>query len=123
MIFGEGKVNSFSQKKREKRIMNQTTSIIQSGNDIIDNFIKHTLTKKEGRMEYVPYNEFRDVTYITEGGFSRIYKATWINGPITNWNDAKQRKGEMIVALKELAGSKDITFEHLNEVKYLNMSL
>jgi hypothetical protein len=102
--------------------MGQAESTIQSGNDVIDNFIKYTLTKKKGWMEYVPYNEFRDVTYITKGGFSRIFKATWINGPITNWN-TKQRKGEMIVALKELSGSKDITSEHLNEVKYFNISL
>ncbi|GBB99036.1 hypothetical protein RclHR1_00340027 [Rhizophagus clarus] len=59
-------------------------------------------------MKFVPYDEFKDVEFITEGGFSRIYKATWINGP------------EMTVALKELAGSKNITSEHLNELKISN---
>ncbi|GES92847.1 kinase-like domain-containing protein [Rhizophagus clarus] len=97
--------------------MNQTKSIIQSGNDIIDKFIRHTLTRNEGKMEFVPYDEFKDVEFITEGGFSKIYKATWINGPIINWNDTKQREGEMIVALKELTDSKNITSQHLNELE------
>ncbi|GBB99038.1 hypothetical protein RclHR1_00340029 [Rhizophagus clarus] len=68
-------------------------------------------------MEFVPYDEFKDVEFITEGGFSKIYKATWINGPIINWNDTKQREGEMIVALKELTDSKNITSQHLNELE------
>ncbi|UZO18077.1 uncharacterized protein OCT59_009398 [Rhizophagus irregularis] len=100
--------------------MNQTKSIPLSGNDVIDNFIRHTLTRKEGRMEFVPYEKFKDVEYIAEGGFSKIYKATWINGPITNWNDVNQRKGEMTVALKELSNSKDITSNQLNELKIFN---
>src|SRR6266496_4182679 len=57
-----------------------------SGNKIIDDFIKYTqlnLVKKEGRMEFVPYEQFKNVEFIAEGGFSKIYKAIWINGPIT----------------------------------------
>ena len=60
-----------------------------SGNKVIDDFIKHTqinFVKKEGKMEFVPYDQFKDIEFIAEGGFSKIYKATWIDGPIINYN-------------------------------------
>ncbi|RIA85114.1 kinase-like domain-containing protein, partial [Glomus cerebriforme] len=37
-------------------------------------------------MEFVPYDQFKDIKFIAEGGFSKIYKATWIDGPIRGWN-------------------------------------
>ncbi|RIA94179.1 hypothetical protein C1645_873635 [Glomus cerebriforme] len=37
-------------------------------------------------MEFVPYDQFNNVEFIVEGGFSKIYKATWINGSISEWN-------------------------------------
>ena len=30
-------------------------------------------------MKWIPYDEFKDVQYIDEGGFGIIYKATWIS--------------------------------------------
>src|SRR4051794_18143500 len=63
-----------------------------SGNKVVDKFIRYTLTNisiRYGKMEFVPYDNFRDVSFIAEGGFSKIYKATWIGGPITNWNEGK----------------------------------
>ena len=95
-----------------------------SGNNVIDDFIRYTLTnyiKKEGRMEFVPYDIFKNVKFIAEGGFSKIYKATWIDGPIIGWNGEKQKydcNGEMTVALKELNNSKNINSKELNEVRY-----
>ena len=53
----------------------------QSGNKTIDDFIRNTqvnLVIKEGKMEFVPYNQFKDVEFIAEGGFSKIYKTIWI---------------------------------------------
>ena len=102
-----------------------TKSVTSSGNKVIDDFIRHTLTnsfKLDGKMEFVPYDNFEDVEFVAEGGFSKIYKATWIDGPITSWNYKKQkyrRKGEMMVALKELNNSKNIIPKELNEVRYL----
>jgi hypothetical protein len=58
-----------------------------SGNKIIDDFIKHAqinLAIDKGRMEFVPFDQFINIEFIAEGGFSKIYKATWIDGPI-NW--------------------------------------
>src|SRR4051794_19581651 len=51
-----------------------------SGNKIIDDFITYTqnnLVKKDGKMEFVPYEQFINIEFIAEGGFSKIYKATW----------------------------------------------
>ncbi|GBC12321.2 kinase-like domain-containing protein [Rhizophagus irregularis DAOM 181602=DAOM 197198] len=81
---------------------------IPSGNKVIDDFIMHTLTsssKLAGKMVFVPYNQFKDVKFIAKGGFSEVYKAIWIDGPLNN--------------------SKEITSKALNELKifhefYLN---
>ena len=92
-----------------------------SGNKVIDDFIRYTLTtggnKLEGKMEFVPYDRFKNVEFIAEGGFSKIYKATWIDGPIKDWGNFV-RIGKMTVALKELNNSKNINSKELNEVKY-----
>jgi hypothetical protein len=54
---------------------------IPSGNKVIDDFISYTLTSNEAnrRMIFVPYYKFKNIELIGEGGFSKIYKATWID--------------------------------------------
>src|SRR6185437_12396552 len=90
------------------------TVFISSGNKVIDDFIRCTLTesnKMAEKLEFVPYDRFTNVEFIAEGGFSKIYRATWIDGPISEWSDEKlvfNRSGKMIVALKELGNSKNI---------------
>jgi hypothetical protein len=95
-----------------------------SGNKIIDDFIRYTqinFIKAEGKMEFVPYDQFKNIEFIAEGGFSKIYKATWIDGPI-NWhelnNDKISRSPNHTVVLKKLNNSKNITSKDLNEVTY-----
>ena len=69
-------------------------------------------------MKFVPYNQFKDIKEIGKGGFSKVYKATWINGPLY-WNEEKEDfeyKDSIIVALKQLNNSKNITPKELNEV-------
>ena len=99
----------------------QMKTFLSSGNNVIDNFIRYTLMKHErvGKMEFVPYSKFNDVEFVAEGGFSKVYKATWIDGPIKHWDNYYTRSGKMTVALKELNNSKNITFKDLNEVKRL----
>ncbi|RGB22641.1 hypothetical protein C1646_775769 [Rhizophagus diaphanus] len=70
-------------------------------------------------MEFVPFDNFKDVSFVAEGGFSKIYKAIWINGPITNWSEKKQKynhRKNMTVALKELNNFKNLNSKELNEV-------
>ena len=48
-----------------------------SGNKVIDDFIRHTLTsgnKLAGKMVFVPYDQFKNVKFIAEGGFSKILR-------------------------------------------------
>ncbi|GES92935.1 kinase-like domain-containing protein [Rhizophagus clarus] len=132
------KICNECNKRRE--IFNKTDQICHlcykartiplSGNNVIDDFIRYTLIncdKREGKMEFVPYERFKNIEFIAEGGFSKIYKGTWIDGPIIDWNDEKQkydRYGEMIIALKELDKSENINSKELNELKiYYNFTL
>src|SRR5436190_11097077 len=94
----------------------------QSGNKIIDDFIKYTQTnyiKKGRKMEFVPYDQFENVEFIAEGGFSKVFKAIWIDGPISGWNRKIQsRIPNYTVVLKKLNNSNNITPKELNEVTY-----
>ncbi|PKB94609.1 hypothetical protein RhiirA5_438407, partial [Rhizophagus irregularis] len=43
-----------------------------SGNKIIDDFIRYTqinLVRRYGKLEYVPYEQFKNIEFIAEGGF------------------------------------------------------
>ncbi len=92
-----------------------------SGNKIIDNFINYTqinFVQESSRMKFIPYDQFKDIEQISKGGFGRIFKAIWINGP-PYWNEDKEDfeyKNSIEVALKQLNNSKNITSKELNEV-------
>ena len=98
-----------------------------SGNSNIDKFIKDTMyeaKRHEGKFfEWVPFDRFTDVKEIGEGGYAKVYSATWIDGPLSerlekqddeSWKklESKPRK----IALKRLNGSQNMTAEYLNEV-------
>lgn len=56
-------------------------------------------------VEWIPYNNLQNIRYLTEGGFSEIYLATWINGFYNEWDVEKQqivRSGTCTVILKKL---------------------
>jgi hypothetical protein len=79
-----------------------------SGSKVIDDFIKYTQTNYVHRglkMEFVPYDKFKNVEFIAEGGFSKIYKANWVAGECQH------------IVLKKLNNSKNITSKELNEVR------
>ena len=65
-----------------------------SGNDDIDNLIKQcqieTLVPNKV-IEWIPYNKLQDIEYLTKGGFSEIYKATWIDGGYEEWDSKEQQ--------------------------------
>ncbi|GBC05082.1 hypothetical protein RclHR1_06010003 [Rhizophagus clarus] len=92
-----------------------------SGIDIIDKFIRKTQVKLVngiGKMEFVPYGQFEDIKFIAEGGFSKIYKATWIDGPVINYHNKKNiRNKNCTIVLKKINGSKNITSKELNELQ------
>src|SRR4051794_6920073 len=97
-----------------------------SGNKDIDELIQHSQLNAVHRtkcLEWVPFEIFQNVTYVTRGGFGKIYSAKWPIGNIYYWNIENQtwRKGvryylNQEVALKCLDNSSDIITDFLNEV-------
>ena len=74
-------------------------------------------------LEWVPFDRFTDIKQIGEGGFAKVYAATWIDGPLherlEKQNDESWKKLDprpMEVALKRLNNSQYISTEYLNEV-------
>ncbi|CAB4436912.1 unnamed protein product [Rhizophagus irregularis] len=67
------------------------------------------------------YDQFKNIEFIAEGGFSKIYKAIWVDGPISEYltssNNTIVRNNDYTVVLKKLDNSKNITSKELNEFK------
>ena len=94
-----------------------------SGNDDIDKFIQNTQLSANNEykvLEWIPYDKFSDISFIAKDGFSKVYKAIWIDGFIRKWNNKnknwKREQPNKIVALKSLNNSKNVTLEFINEV-------
>ncbi len=100
-----------------------------SGNPDIDKFIKDTMYKPEGYekgyshefLEWVPFDRFTNIKEVGEGGFAKVYSATWIDGRTCyekqddgSWK--KQEPEPKKVALKRLNGSQNMPDKYLNEV-------
>src|SRR5215213_3661455 len=76
-----------------------------SGNNIVDNFIQQCQMKSSLPnyiLEWIPFEQFKKVTKLAEGGFSSIYTATWIRGQINDYNENKNefsylRKQEIVL--------------------------
>jgi hypothetical protein len=87
-----------------------------SGNVEMDNFIierqKQTLHYYDN-LELIPYEKFSDIKLIGEGGFSKIYSATWLEGA-PKFDKNKARTGPINVAFKQLKNSNIKTL--INEV-------
>ncbi|GBC18827.2 kinase-like domain-containing protein [Rhizophagus irregularis DAOM 181602=DAOM 197198] len=94
-----------------------------SGNNDIDKIIQdsqlsdHYETKKA--LEWIPYDRFHNIKYIAKGGFGKVYKANWIDGPIDKWSKKHNnwiRKNNKDVALKKLNNSKKFSLEFMSEI-------
>jgi len=60
------------------------------------------------KIMWIPFNEFRDIRYLAEGGFAKVYKATWIKYD----HDYK----EIDVVLKRIYNSNNKILDALKEV-------
>ncbi|GES80879.1 kinase-like domain-containing protein [Rhizophagus clarus] len=106
-----------------------------SENHDIDEFIKDTIYDAKLKydnnydinkyplfLEWVPFDEFKDIKQIGDGCFAKVYSATWIEGKskYVRLNESwEKRKSEPIkVALKRLNRPQNISAEYLNEVIY-----
>ncbi|GBB86460.1 hypothetical protein RclHR1_01290004 [Rhizophagus clarus] len=94
-----------------------------SGNDIIDNLIHECQMKTfspDGISEWIPYNNLKNTKYLTKGGFSEIYTATWTNGRYEEWDPKEQqlkRIGEQMVVLKKLENFENANQSWLEEAR------
>ena len=111
-----------------------------SGNKFIDKFIQESqlnATNYLRVLEWIPYNRLTNVKYLDKGGFSTVYKAIWLDGPIIYWdyenslwerwtygididsdeddNNISKIEGYEVV-LKSLDNSSSLNDEFLNEV-------
>jgi hypothetical protein len=61
-------------------------------------------------IEWISYNNLRNIKYLTKGGCSEIYTADWIDGRYEEWNSKENRLkrfGGHQVILKRLENVKD----------------
>ncbi|EXX65021.1 uncharacterized protein OCT59_011229 [Rhizophagus irregularis] len=108
--------------KRFEQDFNKWTS----GNDEIDKLIKDSQTSS-CILEWIPYDRFTDVKFLTEGGFANISSATWIDGRIEKWDQESnnwKRSEPIKVALKVSKVMKESmnpnpSEDFLNEVLYI----
>jgi hypothetical protein len=97
-----------------------------SGNNDIDKFIQdtqlsnHDMYKMSNALEWIPYDRFYNIKYIAEIKIDKVYSANWVDGYIDVWNyenkDWERKNQNMIVYLKDLNDSKNITLEFMNKV-------
>ena len=100
-----------------------------SGNDDIDNLIQQCQIETlapYAAIEWIPYNNLQDVEYLTKGGCSEIYTATWIHGSYLEWNSKEKqlkRFGMLDVILKKLGNVESANRSWFDEVCNLKVHL
>ena len=105
-----------------------------SGNPDIDKFIKDTMYDARHHesiqytvyrgvlfLEWVSFDRLEDINQIGEGGFAKVYSATWIDGRSVGYDYGwkKLDPKPIEVALKRLNGSQNMSAEYLNEVYFM----
>ena len=74
-------------------------------------------------LEWAPFDRFEDIKQIGEGGFAKVYSATWIDGQSVRYQFGEGWKKlvpkPMEVALKRLNGSQNMSAKYLNEVYFI----
>ncbi|RIA81807.1 kinase-like domain-containing protein [Glomus cerebriforme] len=98
---GEKWCNPCNAKRFKDNFKNWT-----SGDKYIDEFMQQSQLNAVYNakcLEWIPFETFKDVTYITKGGFGKIYSAVWPEGSICYFNIENQqwiRHSNEKVALK-----------------------
>ncbi|EXX64088.1 Mkk2p [Rhizophagus irregularis DAOM 197198w] len=127
---GEEYTDKFSEwcKSCQINYLKSNFSNWTSGNGKVDNLIQEIQLKIDTCydmiFEWIPFNQFTDLKEIGKGGFSKVYSATWKDGPLCYDLDKKEwiRQTNEIVALKCLFNSQNINDKFLNEVKAYSTS-
>jgi len=95
-----------------------------SGNKKFDEIIRSTQLEAKGfdshyYIEWIPYDDLKNIEKIGEGGFATVYKGEWLNGPKFVRNNKRYYYRYGFVALKKLENSQNISDEFLKEVNIL----
>ncbi len=85
------------------------------GNEEIAEFLYKCRLNREryydDYIQWIPFDEFKNIEYLSKGGFGEVYKATWINGHYKNKYKAED------VVLKRIYNSSNKFVDILKEVK------
>ncbi|CAG8572068.1 5948_t:CDS:2 [Cetraspora pellucida] len=103
---------------QSKRFKNNFSSW-SSGHDDIDIFIQRTQLYSKSWvdfLEWIPYNNFKNIKKIGSGGYGYVYKSMWLDGPHEKWdsNTAQYiRCGKWRVVLKsfDISANKNLFYE------------
>ena len=93
-----------------------------SGSEVIDDFIHKCQIQSSlpgNILEWIPFDQFKYVEKLTEGGFSSIYTAEWSRGSICDYDEDKNEFsyfGSELVILKNLNNSNNPGKAFFNEV-------
>ncbi|RHZ60199.1 hypothetical protein Glove_357g19 [Diversispora epigaea] len=93
---------------------------IEISNDMpneVDKIIQMTQSDENAKeweiWRWIDYSKLKNIEFLAEGGFGRIWKAEWIDMPEEVFNFYKSNQ----VALKKLKNSQEISSEFLKELK------
>ncbi|EXX78065.1 hypothetical protein RirG_018250 [Rhizophagus irregularis DAOM 197198w] len=121
---GSNEIDDFVYKKRN--IVNDLKNIYMKDIDNYDDnplnvydFFKEKLCVKsvsEAIIEWIPYSRITNLKEIAKGDFGIIYKATWLDGGISDGTGYSRKKNE-IVAIKRFIDSINHKRNLLNELK------
>ena len=99
------------QKERNQKLADKC------GNEEIAKFLhKCRLNRKQdydNYIQWIPFDEFKNIEYLAKGGFGEVHKATWINYYDKFRWECKEKK----VVLKRIYNSSDKIVDILKEVK------
>ncbi|CAG8736530.1 8801_t:CDS:2, partial [Acaulospora morrowiae] len=91
----------------------------------LDEFIRDIQLKEQRfnlAIEWIPFDRLTDLTLIKRGGYGTVYKATWLDGYINEWDLEKEgwkRAGKKTVCLKQIHNSSDnITKDFLEAIQH-----
>ena len=98
-------------------------SWISSGDEKLDEIIRNTQLEAKGfgsryDIEWIPYDDLKNIEKIGKGGFATVYQGEWSNGPKFVSRNKRYYLKDGYVALKKLENSQNIS-EFLKEVNNL----
>src|SRR5436305_9877635 len=92
-----------------------------SGDKKLDEIIRNTQLEAKGfdshyYIEWIPYNDLKNIENIGEGGFATVYRGEWSNGLKFIYDNKRYYYDVCYVALKKLENSQNNFDEFLKEV-------